>query len=45
MCKLGLTVILISCRAMYTAATGGAYAQPNSLTKSAPELPGLRIDR
>jgi hypothetical protein len=40
-----LTVILISYMAMVAAATGGAYTQPKSLTRSAPELRSLRTGR
>jgi hypothetical protein len=43
--KLYLTVILISCLVMLSAAAGGAYTQPKPLTGSAPELTGLRTDR
>ena len=43
--KLCLTVDLVSCLVMLSAAAGAVYAQPKSLTGSAPELPGLRTDR
>jgi hypothetical protein len=37
-----LTVILISCLVVLSAAAGGAYSQPKPLTGSTPELPGFR---
>ena len=43
--KLYLTVILISCLVMLSAAAGGAYTQPKPPRGSAPERPGLRTDR
>jgi hypothetical protein len=43
--KLSLTVILITCMVMLSAAAGGACTQPKPLTGSALELRSLRTDR